>query len=81
MTPALPVVNKAATKNKSYNREMLGFGSAMSDQQIVDLLSFIRQSWGNSSTPVVAHTVSEIRAATSDRIGYWTIEELLQEEP
>ncbi len=38
------------------------FGQTLSDQDIADVLSFIRQSWGNAAAPVSAFEVHRARA-------------------
>ena len=62
---------------KTYNREMLGFGNVMQDEEVASLLTFVRSRWGEIETPVKPETVGRIRRATADRIGYWTADELL----
>ncbi|MEZ0605536.1 cytochrome c [Paraburkholderia sp. IW21] len=42
---------------------MPDFGWRLSDQQIADVLTFIRGSWGNQAKPVDASAVNKIRAA------------------
>ena len=47
------------------------FRVMLSDQKIADAVTFMRTSWGNSSAPVTAQMVADIRKATnpaSDRI-------------
>jgi mono/diheme cytochrome c family protein len=63
---------------ETYNREMLGFGSVVTDEQIAAILTYVRSEWGGIDTPVGEESVSQIRRATADRIGYWTVDELLQ---
>ena len=63
---------------ETYNREMLGFGSVVTDSQIAAILTYVRGQWGDIDRPVREEDVSRIRRATSDRIGYWTVDELLQ---
>ena len=63
---------------ETYNREMLGFGSVVTDRQIAAILTYVRGQWGDIDRPVREEDVSRIRRATEDRIGYWTVEELLQ---
>jgi mono/diheme cytochrome c family protein len=40
------------------------FRQLLNDQQIADVLTYIRSSWGNSASAVDAEQVAEIRAAT-----------------
>jgi mono/diheme cytochrome c family protein len=34
----------------------------LSDQQIADVLTFVRKSWGNDASPVTVSEVAEVRA-------------------
>lgn len=65
-------------KGTTYNNVMTPFGSVLKDQQIADVLSYIRQEWGNSAPEVTVETVAAIRAAVADRAAPWTAEELLK---
>lgn len=64
-------------RNKTYNQEMPGFGQTLTDAEIASLLSFVRKRFGGASAPILPATVSRTRAATRDRTGYWTADELL----
>ena len=44
--------------------ERLYFRQLLSDQEIADVVTFIRSSWGNNSGSVTTTQVSEIRNAT-----------------
>lgn len=48
----------------------------LSDQEIADVLSFIRSSWGNSATAVTAEQVKEQRELTKAKSGAYTEAEL-----
>lgn len=41
--------------------EMQGFGDVLSDQQIADLATYIRSTWGNAFGPVTAEEVAAQR--------------------
>ena len=66
-------------QGKTYNREMPGFGQILSDADVADLLTFVRERFGRSTQPVTAAAVSSIRAANKERSNYWSVEELLAE--
>jgi mono/diheme cytochrome c family protein len=51
-------------------------GSVLSDEQIADVLTYIRREWGQPGTPVEAATVKEVRALTAGRTRPWTHDEL-----
>ena len=64
-------------RGETYNREMLGFGPVLSDQEIASLLTFVRRQWGTHAASVEPEAIRRIRALTEDRTDYWTAEELL----
>ncbi|MDA0375504.1 MAG: c-type cytochrome, partial [Planctomycetota bacterium] len=59
-----------------YQNVMAPLGAALDDQQIADVLTFVRQSWTNDAAPVTAEQVRAVRAATKDRTNMWTAAEL-----
>lgn len=63
---------------QTYDREMLGFGRVLTDEQIASLLTYVRATWGEPSPPVTPETVRQVRAETRDRGEYWTVTELLE---
>lgn len=46
---------------------MPGFRTTLSDQQVADVVTFIRSWWGNDSAPTTAKAVSAIRKSTESR--------------
>jgi mono/diheme cytochrome c family protein len=52
--------------------------ATLTDQQIADVLSYIRTSLGNASTPVSTDEVAAIRLAEKSRSTPWTEAELLK---
>jgi mono/diheme cytochrome c family protein len=61
-----------------YNGVMVAGGTAgaMDDQQIADVLSYVRSSWGNSASAVTVEDVARVRAAHASRTTAWTATEL-----
>jgi mono/diheme cytochrome c family protein len=53
----------AQTRGGPKPQEMPSFAKEFSDQQIAEVLSFIRNSWGNTASPVTARQVSSLRRA------------------
>jgi mono/diheme cytochrome c family protein len=51
-------------------------GQAFNDDQIAQVLTYIRRAWGNTGDAVVPSAVRDIRAATTGRTRPWTNEEL-----
>ncbi|MGC3980458.1 MAG: discoidin domain-containing protein [Steroidobacteraceae bacterium] len=62
---------------KTYLGTMVGLGVTNSDQWNADVLSYVRNSFGNAASFVTAEDVASIRAATSGRTQAWPIPELL----
>ena len=48
----------------------------VNDQDIADVLTYVRQSFGNKGNPVSADQVKAVRAATAGRTAPWTTAEL-----
>ena len=53
-------------------------GAALSDQQIADVLTYVRSSWGNNASAVTPDQVKAIRDAENARTAMWTEAELLK---
>lgn len=62
---------------KTYLGTMVGLGATNSDQWIADVLSYIRNSFGNAAPFVSAEEVTQVRTATRDRQQAWPIPELM----
>jgi mono/diheme cytochrome c family protein/glucose/arabinose dehydrogenase len=52
-------------------------GQTLTDEQIADVLTYIRREWGQTGTPVDVSTVAAARASTAGRARPWTNAELL----
>jgi len=61
---------------KTYNNVMPPQASALSDQDIADVLSFVRSSWGNSAPGISPSAVAALRSAVAQHPGPWTWAEL-----
>lgn len=53
-----------------------GTGIAMTDAEVAAVLTYVRQSWGNSASAITAEQVAAERAATRSASGPVTAEEL-----
>ncbi|MCA9297744.1 MAG: hypothetical protein KDA28_01680, partial [Phycisphaerales bacterium] len=62
-------------EGKVYDAQMPGAPWA-NDQQVADLLTFIRRSWGNDGEPIEASSVTIERARIGGRMVPWSVEEL-----
>jgi mono/diheme cytochrome c family protein/glucose/arabinose dehydrogenase len=66
-----PITSNGVT----FTTEMPPLGAALDDTAIAEILTYVRNEWGNQAPPVEAATVKSIRAAMPNR-GAWTVEEL-----
>ena len=64
-------------KGVTWNLAMPAFAPALSDEQLADLLTFIRREWGHTAEPVKSSSVKAIRDRHSEREDAWTETELL----
>jgi mono/diheme cytochrome c family protein len=64
---------------KVYNQEMPAFAPILDDAAIASLITHLRVRFHIPAPPVAPESVRRIRAATPERRGYWTAEELLRE--
>ena len=65
-------------EGKEYNNVMAPLGAALKDEQIANVLSYVRASWGNAAPEVLPETVAKVRADTAGRTAFWTAAELLK---
>lgn len=65
-------------KSTQFNNSMPAFGTQLRDEQIANVLTYVRSEWGNSAPAVTADRVKQIRAAVTGRTGPWSPEELLK---
>lgn len=61
---------------QTFNSMMAPLGPSLNDQQIADVLTYVRQSWSNDAAQVTPAQVGKVRAATADRKQPWTAPEL-----
>lgn len=62
--------------DKEFNNVMAPLGAALKDEQIANVLSYVRASWGNAAAEVQPETVAKVRADTASRTTFWTVPEL-----
>ena len=51
-------------------------GGSLTNDQIANVLTYVRRSWGNSASPIDPADVAEVRGATAGRNRPWTEAEL-----
>jgi mono/diheme cytochrome c family protein/glucose/arabinose dehydrogenase len=60
---------------------MTPFEGLLDDGEIADVLTYIRHSFGNQASAVERGEVARIREATKEKIGFYTVEQLLEDHP
>jgi putative membrane-bound dehydrogenase-like protein len=63
-------------QGQKYNSVMVPLGAQLNDQQVADVLTFVRQRWTNDAAPVTADDHKKVRAETSTRTVPYTAAEL-----
>jgi mono/diheme cytochrome c family protein len=61
---------------KKFNNVMPPLGPTLNDQQIADVLTYVRQSWSNDTSPVSAAEVAKVRKETADRTSMYQAADL-----
>lgn len=64
-------------KGKTYTLDMPPL-AALEDDQIANVLTYVRREWGHTASPVSKETVAKIRAETEQRSEAWTEVDLLK---
>jgi mono/diheme cytochrome c family protein len=60
---------------------MMGFEPLLKDEEVAGVLTYIRNSFGNSAPAVKPEKVKEIREAIKDKKDFYTVEDLLKQHP
>ena len=60
---------------------MTAFKNLLNDEELAAVLTFVRNTWGNSASVISPETVKLVRAKTSERTTFWTPDELLVDHP
>jgi len=60
---------------------MTAFRTLLKDEELAAVLTFVRNTWGNSASTISPETVAKIRAQTIERTTFWNPDELLNEHP
>jgi len=72
------LIGSINVKGAQFNNNMLAWKDALSDEQIANVLTYVRSEWGNKAGPVTAAQVKKIRDQVASRTDYWTEPELLK---
>ena len=60
---------------------MTAFRNMMTDQEIADVMTYIRNAFGNQASPVGGNLVKKVRASSPADRGFWTGPELMKKYP
>ncbi|MDD3179980.1 MAG: cytochrome c [Opitutaceae bacterium] len=63
---------------KNFNGVMTPFAPVLKDDEIANVLTYIRSEWGNAAPEVKPETVTRIRSETAGRTAPWAPAELLE---
>ncbi len=60
---------------------MTAFGGLLKDEEVAAVLTYVRNAFGNKAPAIAADKVRAVRAATTDKTGFYSPEELLKQHP
>jgi mono/diheme cytochrome c family protein/glucose/arabinose dehydrogenase len=60
---------------------MTPFGSMLKDEEIAAVLTYVRNSFGNDAPPISPARVKQVRAASKNKTGFYSPQELLKQHP
>ena len=70
-----------SVKGAQFNGQMPAWAASLSDDQIADVLTFVRASFGNKAGPIRSDEVKSLRDQTQSRTAPWTVSELQASAP
>jgi mono/diheme cytochrome c family protein len=65
-------------KGVTYNNAMPPWRPTLTDEEIAQVITYVRQAWGNDASSVTTEEVAKVRQATASRTTPWTADELLK---
>ncbi len=60
---------------------MTPFGGMLEDSEVAAVLTYVRNTFGNTAPPITPEKVKEVREKTKDKNGFYSAEELLKMHP
>lgn len=60
---------------------MTPFGGMLKDEEIANVLTYVRNHFGNQADPISPAEVKAVREATKGRFNFYTVDEILKEHP
>jgi mono/diheme cytochrome c family protein len=76
--PQAGLTGPITVAGKEWNLTMFAAGAGLDDKQLAQLLSYVRNSWGNSASKITAEQVKKVRGELAGRTDPFTAEELLK---
>lgn len=70
------VTGKIEVNDESYSGAMPPWGSFLDDEEMAELLTYLRTSWDNDVEEITPEEVAKVREAVADRKDPWTSDEL-----
>ncbi len=64
-------------KGETFQGQMPPLGETLKDEEIAEILTYVRSSWSNSAPAVEVTTVSQLRQTLTKQVGPWNGEEEL----
>jgi mono/diheme cytochrome c family protein len=68
-------------KNYPGQVPMTAFEGLLNDEEVAAVITYVRNSFGNNSSPVSPARVKEIRQASKNKTGFYSPQELLKQHP
>jgi mono/diheme cytochrome c family protein len=78
--PQVGLAGPLKVRGQEWNLNMAAMGAVYSDEQLADLLSYIRNSWGNKALVVTPEQVKKVRADVGGRSQPYSADELMKLE-
>jgi mono/diheme cytochrome c family protein len=73
------IAGPVQVKGQAYNNAMPGWRAQLNDEEIAQVITYVRKAWGNSASAVKSEEVAAIRKETEGRgAAPWTAEQLMQ---
>ena len=74
----LGLTGPVTVTGKEFNSSMASLGGLLKDEQIANVLTYVRSEWGNNAPEVKPETVARIRAELGSRTAPWSAADLLK---
>lgn len=70
-------------KGNKYNGQvpMTPFGGMLDDREVADVLTYVRNTYGNKASAIIPDQVAKVRGATKSVTGFYQMDTLLKEHP